>query len=171
VQERHHLKCFPAGWAHQWRNRNLIFLEKDRSRWNSTPRVIFGSIASLCNNYWRYLCFISILFISWTYSMNKGAPFLEEDASWKVLSRGLTPNLFHLSCKAPNIQYYSIPIYFGGHIQGGQNFYPFQLVRGTPVLDLRVRAQHGFFFILYLYSVSLGGSWRPYFYLLLYMKG
>jgi hypothetical protein len=83
--------------------------------------VIVGSISPLCNNYWRYFFCIAILFFSWAYWLKEGAPSLEEEVSWKVLSGGLTPNLFHLSSTSPDIHFDSISIDFGGHLQGGRN--------------------------------------------------
>jgi hypothetical protein len=63
--------------------------------------------------------------------------------SWKVLLGGLTPNLFHLLSTAPDLQFDSISIDFGGHLQGGRNISLLQPERGALVPDLKVIAHHG----------------------------
>jgi hypothetical protein len=92
-----------------------IFSEEARSTREYTPRVIFGSIAPICINYWRFFFCIPNLFFSWAYWLKEGTPFLEEVVSWKVLSGGLTPNLFHMLTKTLDLQFDSISIYFGVH--------------------------------------------------------
>jgi hypothetical protein len=71
--------------------------------------------------YWRFFFCITILFFNWAIWLKEGAPLLEEAVSWKVLSGGFAPNFFHLLSTTFDLQFGSVPVDFGGHLQGGRS--------------------------------------------------
>jgi hypothetical protein len=53
--------------------------------------------------------------------LKRGASFTEDTLSWRVRVEVLTKDFLHMHYTTPDLQFGSIFIGFGGHLQGGRN--------------------------------------------------